>query len=187
MKKIRICIPFYQDFEPAKSFYRDLGIEVTPRQGTYIWQIRNHLVGDGQHKPVDVDGFVFIDSDVSGEPQNLVNLLTAGKDIVGGCYKQHRSKMAYAWKDGDALPYDIDGMREVDAVGTGFLYVSRRVFDVVPYPWFYHPYLPEISPEPLSEDINFCRLARRSGFTVWCDFDNKVNHVERTQGDFKWT
>lgn len=117
MLKVRICIPFYLNFDGAKSGLRELkkhgkridtwiyeyaGIEwhAEPRRGTYPrGRVRNSLVElthlaahrnsfiVGQTETYDF--FLFIDSDIIWSIDDAVRLVRHDLDVCGGPYPGH--------------------------------------------------------------------------------------------------
>lgn len=198
---IRICIPFYNEFETCKPGLREiknygLDIEIISRQGTYIHSLRNDLICDttlGKGcKPLNhVDRFIFIDSDIDFKLEHLLKLINTDKDIVGAPYLGHgtdyfqcfqiSSQGIFNYKPG------LTGLQMVDAIATGFLAIKKKVFEAIPYPWFYHPIMSINGMRKVAgEDFTFCVLAKKYGFDTWCDFDIKIEHKQRKREHFNW-
>jgi hypothetical protein len=72
---------------------------------------------------------------------------------------------------------DIDlnnGVVEVDAIGSGVMMIARRVLEAIP-----HPFRNDYDPEGIKTrglDSNFCRRAKKLGYSVWVDTNNKSSH-----------
>src|SRR6185312_5812515 len=84
------------------------------------------------------DRMVFLDSDVTFEPGAIVRLAHHPVDFVGGCYRLKRQKEQYpiAWNRGSTgEPFrginlgNGQALLEVEGVPTGFLALSRKVFE----------------------------------------------------------
>jgi len=111
--KIKICIPFYNNFEGAKSGLRELitvskkiddwtykfnghTFVIEPRRGTYVHgDVSNHLVTDdiaqvrNDYITGDYDLYFFIDSDVTWHFNSMLKLIEANKPIIFGPYPGH--------------------------------------------------------------------------------------------------
>jgi GT2 family glycosyltransferase len=59
---------------------------------------------------------------------------------------------------------------EVDAVGTGIMLIRKKVFKELPEPWFYFK-------NDFSEDIMFCKEAKKAGYKIYVDTTLSVGHV----------
>ena len=205
--KIRVCIPFYQDFQTCKSGLRELqqfeeiDFVIEPRQGVLIGHTRNSLVNnmgsqEKWQKPLDYDGFLFIDSDIGFHLIDVLRLISNKKDICAGAYSTHWNDTVYEaglFKKG--LPGAIEkrfsshtnGLKKVDFVGAGFLYCTAKVFEQTPYPWFRHHMIVDgTKQQETGEDFGFCLNTKTSGFDTYCDFDVDLYHKERTAKSFNW-
>jgi len=117
--KIKICIPFYQDFEGAKSGLREMvaisncigdrlykynghTFFIEPAQGTYVHgDTSNLLVTDNiaqvrnDYITGDYDLYFFIDSDIIWEFEDMLRLIDCNKSIIFGTYIGHVNKEVY--------------------------------------------------------------------------------------------
>ena len=160
--------------------------------GGYAAQNRNMVV-DMALEAKDTH-IVFIDSDMIFPPKSVEKLLSHDKDIVGVNYHQRQIKPISTVKmigpDGRYIcgtEKDLpDVLFEAGGVGTGFCLINTNVFKKMEYPYFRADYLPdEFNKGQLefnTEDIYFCKEARKLGFHVWCDPTIIVQHL----GDFKY-
>lgn len=117
-----------------------------------ITRARNYLVDEFLHRS-DCTHFLFLDSDVHFNPQDVIAMLALDKDVIGGPYP----KKAIKWKSiltaikknpdisigeleklaGDFVFNPVKGTSqfaiaeplEVLEIGTGFMMVKREVFD----------------------------------------------------------
>lgn len=79
----------------------------------------------------DCDRLFFLDSDITFLPGNLVKLCHMPFDFVGGCYRYRDKTEAYpiSWLPGEELWANKFGLLEVAMLPTGFLSLSRNVFE----------------------------------------------------------
>lgn len=89
---------------------------------------RNRLVRD--FLETDCTDFVFIDTDVRFDPEDLVKLVLYDRDVVAGIYplKQEDEEYPVRFLGGD-IQADSDGLVEVESVPTGFLRIKRHVLE----------------------------------------------------------
>jgi glycosyltransferase involved in cell wall biosynthesis len=151
----------------------------------------------------DYDDLLFIDDDMGWHPNDVVRLLASEQEFIGavGCKKvmcadHDPQKWCLRTLPGD-IRQDAMGAIEVEAVGTGFVKISRAVFarmiqahglDWKRKGW---PNMPEDArakyyrffsfdpndPDEAGEDIGFCREWRRLGGSIWIDPTIKLIHV----------
>lgn len=156
----------------------------------------------------DYDDMLFIDDDMGWDPNDVIRLLASDKDLIGGvgCKKVMRPDTDPAkWclhRLNGPLVQDEMGAIEVAAVGTGFLKISRAVFQrmIMAHPEWKRlgwPNMPEAArafyyrffafdpddPEEAGEDIAFCREWRSLGGQVWVDPTIRLRHV----GEYEYT
>lgn len=207
--KIRICTPFYCEFESVKNGakecleYKDIHFDFEPRQsGPLMFKNRNSLLNDGvsqlkkQIPIIGYDYFLFVDSDISFKLNNVLTLLRHDEKIIASPYLSHnRSGLYNVGQFYEGMPgaikfhytkFDV-GLKKVDFVGTGFMLIHRTVLETMEYPWF-RPSVLDMGDkaEVIGEDVAFCIDAKKNGFDIFCDFDNPVKHNLRTQNDFDW-
>jgi hypothetical protein len=147
------------------------------------------------------DVFLMIDDDQMFLPEHaehLVDQCRDGYDIIAGAYPvRDGGHLACRVIDGEDTEIAFGpGLppREMRHVGTGFMAVHRRVLDkLIPtlplchanQPWAFWPLFDfRVVPDAgsggfnhLSEDYNFCELAREHGFKVWLDPTVKLRHL----------
>lgn len=139
----------------------------------------------------DAQWLVFLDADVSWEPEDLVRLCGHYRDLVGGVYP-HRSelgqhKMPVRMKHG-ALP-DSEGLIEVEGLPTGFMKISRHCLETVAAGCESFEHEGEtrrlIFQRVLMHgtrwggDLHFCNLWRATGGKLFADYEMVLGHASR--------
>jgi len=161
-----------------------------PRQGKYdvyisypawkpITNNRNKIVKKFLESGMDY--LLMIDSD-NVPPFEVLDLADYEKDIVGVVCFGYLKKMVipFCLKKNTRGAYDVadfdegDGLKEVDAVGTGCIMISRKVLQDVGYP-FRNEYKPD-GTKKMGLDINFCRRAQEKGYKIYCQTDYLCSH-----------
>lgn len=98
----------------------------------HVDDARNTVIRD--FLDTDCTEMVFLDADVSWEPEQLVTLCTYDCDIVGGVYPYRRDgqdeKMPVRNIPGVFIP-DDKGLLEVEGLPTGFLRIKRHVIEAM--------------------------------------------------------
>ncbi len=207
--RMHICIPCYggQITEPCfKSVLRymvqstQLGLSIaidTLVNESLVTRARNNLVAMMLAFDQNSTHLMFIDADIQFDPEEIIKLLLADKDIVGGLYPKKTLPIDYvvntvpnAAREGDLV--------EVSNLGTGFMLIKREVIermimanpqwkfqDDIGLPTHLHPFMyalfdTEIDPVSrryLSEDYLFCQRWRQMGGKIWADLSITLNHV----------
>lgn len=145
----------------------------------------------------DATDVIWIDSDIGWGPDMPLRLLSHSVDVVGGTYRRKTDGEAYVCKaDLGDLVADARGLMTVEALGTGFLRVSRKamaaVWEAAP------PYQNEgrscrmvfpvaiVGGDLVSEDVMFCRALTAAGFPIHLDPSITCLHVgaKTWEGDF---
>lgn len=100
------------------------------------FEIGNSLIADARNKLVarflasDSSDLVFIDSDLSWSPDDLLRLVAFDTPLVAGVYqRKSRTKVDFAVKFGPAISMDAQGLVAVERVGTGFMRLRRDCLD----------------------------------------------------------
>lgn len=160
-----------------------------------IQQARNDLFAMAYK--ADADDVIWVDSDIAWEPQHALRLLSHDVDVVGGTYRRKDDAESYVVKcRRENLQIGPTGLIEVEALGCGFLRMSRRavshlwdvstaykskgderrwVFDVRPF-----------KGEVVSEDVGACLRLHDDGIPVYLDPAITCHHVgaKTYSGDF---
>jgi hypothetical protein len=141
----------------------------------------------------------FVDDDVMIPPDAYAILRSNNLDIVSGLYYRRAEPIMPV-----ALVKDRNGKREwlsslrygdvipVYMTGAGCLLVRRKVFEIVPPPWFeWMSDRPDVPQEDrTSEDFTFCRKAKdQFGITTYLDTRVQCVHsgMSRVTADGKLT
>ena len=148
---------------------------------------RNQLVK--QFLESDDDRLVFVDADVTFQPGELVRIAHHSVDFVGGVYrlKQEREQYPVAPLDEPVLP-GPGQLVEVAAVPTGFLSLSRKVFEAFKekhpgreyqihgQPAYAYFQIPFKDGALYTEDAYFCREWKEAGGKIYLDPELSLTH-----------
>jgi len=163
-----------------------------------VYRARNAIAAEFLDS--DCTDLLFIDSDIEFEPWQAERLLSHDVDVVGGPYPKKSRKLEFVCnRYPDIDKPRPDGLLKVRYVGTGFMRIRRRVFEImrmrlgpsIQYqpdeePWRVHwhffPEGPYRDPSVgmtrlLSEDWYFCQNWLDLGGEVWLDTAFSVRHV----------
>jgi hypothetical protein len=154
-----------------------------------IQTARNDLIAMAYE--AKVDDMVWIDGDVSWQPEWFFRLLDYPADVVGGTYRRKQQEESYVCT---AKPWmlvrDDLGLMQVEAIGTGFLRMSNKAIawlwdNSEPYRqgqdgperrWVFDV-RPNDDGELMSEDVSVCFKLREGGFSINCDPDMTCDHI----------
>lgn len=205
------------------------GIKITTKTisgESLITRARNYLAAEFMGNK-EYTHLMFIDSDITFKPESVIDLLKSGKDIIGGCYPIKRFepekfaakiiKHSEKLLEGNANiilastynyavnPLETDEKKiisrlvKVKNIATGFLMISKRVFERLKelHPDkkyinnhlaydneftrenFYNFFDCIIHPADkiyLSEDYSFCYTCKCAGFDIWADLGINLCH-----------
>ena len=143
----------------------------------------------------NADIIVFLDDDVSWEPNALVKLIQTPGDVVAGTYRckqpgEEENYMGRILQDDKGKPTIMreDGCLEVSQVPAGFLKITRNCVDVFMrgYPDLCYGPIWDLSVDLFNhgaykglwwgEDYSFCRNWRDLGGHIWLIPDINVDH-----------
>lgn len=148
----------------------------------------------------DCTELVFLDADVSWQPEDLVKLCKYECSIVGGVYpfrredSRMRGDMPIRMIEGVCEP-DEDGLLEVEGLPSGFMRIQRHVLETLSKSaesfWNREdrrskvPILFERVYDPKTEirwggDLNFCNKWRAKGGKVHASYEMRLGHVGKT-------
>lgn len=133
------------------------------------------------------DKILWIDSDITWEPEDVLKLYNSDKDIVTGAYLISTGDVM-AYKEKLGKPYSYEEVKEMTepveiySAGFGFICFKSGIFESMPRPWFQSfPTETEIDGKPyvfnmIGEDISLCHRAKSLGFKIWLDPTVRVIH-----------
>jgi predicted O-methyltransferase YrrM len=153
----------------------------------HVDDARNAVVRDFLDS--DCTELVFLDADVSWEPEALIALCRIDRDLVGGIYPYRRES------DEETMPVrhlpqitvDDDGLVEVEGLPTGFMRIKRHVLETMAAT-AKHFIKDEGKPHPVlferdyfgggrrGGDIRFCMVWREMGGKVFAAPDLRLGH-----------
>jgi glycosyltransferase involved in cell wall biosynthesis len=173
-------------------------VEINPVYMSYdslVQRARNDLVRLALEE--NYDDLIFIDSDEEWDPEWIFKLLAFKEEVIGLPVVKKSDLMMFNIK---ALPNGLkvqqNGLMEVEAVGTGFMKISKPALKKV---WGASPeYKNEgrtcrmvfdvqvVDGQLVSEDIIFCQKWRSLGGRVFIEPSMTCNHigVKKYQGNF---
>lgn len=164
----------------------DFHILVAER-GYTIGENRNYCVVQAQKNGSDY--LFFVDDDMTFPPDTLERLLSHGKYIVGvNSYSRClplSSTVGLMDKNGEYMRPEKhtawemripNGLFEAYFVGAGVLLIDMVVFDKLEKPYYIFT-TDENGQIVHGEDGYFCKKARESGISVWCDGSIPVGHL----------
>ena len=150
---------------------------------------------------------LFIDSDVEFEPEAVLRMLVAKKDIICTPYRikaEALTEQVYtvSFKDRKGILILPGGLVEIEAGPTGLMLIDRKVFEKI---MKNHPDLKIINKatpdadkshefyynffdfgfsdgHAMGEDVSFCRLARGNGFKIFANIESPTVH----HGSYAW-
>ena len=164
-----------------------------------ITMARNRIVAEiFRQDKHDWDSIVWIDADISWQPEDLLKLALHDEDVVCGTYRKKIHEACHftiKLIPGKETP-DERGLIEVEATGTGFLRVSRNAMqDLLASEKMSYteklthadltPVMMEIknlfesgnkNGEMLSEDFFFCSKLRERGYKIMLDTKIDLGH-----------
>lgn len=155
----------------------------------HVDDARNSIVRDFLES--DCTDLMFLDSDVTWEPESLVKLCQRDQDIVGGVYPYRREgseNMPVRMMPGGEV---VDGLREVEGLPTGFMKIRRHVLErmTAGRPVYLDKIYPTVlmfgRPEPGEDmarwggDIDFCNRWRAMGGRLYAEDEIRLGHAAK--------
>lgn len=135
------------------------------------------------------DKILWIDSDITFTPEDVLKAYRSEFDIVTGGYLLANGEVM-AFKDTFGLPLKHSEVLEMEdpiqlkGAGMGFMCVRSGVFESMQRPWFQtidaecdlNDGKPPVAIQITGEDLSFCQRAIENGFEIWLDPTIKLIH-----------
>lgn len=147
---------------------------------------RNQLVK--QFLESDEDRLFFLDADVTFEPGAIVKLAHSPYDFIGGAYRLKQDAEGYPVRFIPGTSTAGNGLLEMDMIPTGFLSLTRNVFEtfkakypgreyqIQGQPAYAYFQIPFKDGALYTEDAYFCREWRESGGKIYLDPELTLTH-----------
>jgi hypothetical protein len=144
-RRVIVSIPAY-DGAPShitqSSFLRSrdlanslgIGLDINMRvSDSSITRARDIMASEFLDRWPQATAMLFWDSDVGCEPEGLIRMINHPVDFVGGAYRSRGDPEVYVLRslENELQRDKTNGLMEVEGVPTGFLYLTRRVLDVL--------------------------------------------------------
>jgi hypothetical protein len=199
-KKLFVAAPIYHAIDPHffHSWMQMMAAMELPFPMMADTQVGDSLVPRARNcltrrfLESDCTHLLFIDSDLVYSMDHIKRIMSWGLDIVGGCYcKKSDGPVQLVCNSLGMKENREDGLLEVGYLGTGFMCIARKVFDVMIQEFgkdiwymldpdhqikeydFWHcgryEYKDGRPTRYLSEDWWFCQKAMDIGFKIWMD------------------
>lgn len=205
--KLALCVPTirrpYQQLldsiKAAVPALDEAGIEhqmVSEVGNPYVSQARNVML----RKALDAkaDTIVFLDHDISFQPQDLLKLVQTDGDVVAGTYRFKKDEEEYMGtlftdKEGFPLGRKSDGALHAQWVPAGFLKVTdgavHKFIEAYPHLLYGKRYAPHVDLFNhgahnwvwYGEDYAFSRNWNDCGGMIWLVPDLNITHHSETQ------
>ena len=183
------------------------GIEVGihTMKSPLIHQARNYLTS--VFLTTQYQYMLFIDSDVEFEPEAVVRMMVAKKNIVCTPYRvksREIDKEIYTveFKNPKNILVLAGGLVEIEAGPTGLMLIDRKVFEKIiknhpdlkiknkatpnadkSHEFYYNFFdFGFIDGYAMGEDVSFCKLARSNDFKIYANIESSTGH----HGSFAW-
>jgi len=183
------------------------GIEVGihTMKSPLIHQARNYLTS--VFLTTQYQYMLFIDSDVEFEPEAVVRMMVAKKNIVCTPYRvksREIDKEIYTveFKNPKNILVLAGGLVEIEAGPTGLMLIDRKVFEKIiknhpdlkiknkatpnadkSHEFYYNFFdFGFIDGYAMGEDVSFCKLARANDFKIYANIESPTGH----HGSFAW-
>lgn len=135
----------------------------------------------------DWDVLFMIDDDTV-PVKNPFELLKYDKDVIGAIYpgRDDRGIHFHVYKFGKDYPktltfhqyldHEIKGLSQVDALGTGCMFIKRRVLEAIKAP--FEDLFDGDGCLVTNDDLHFSHKCRQSGFKIWTHSDYMCSHYK---------
>jgi hypothetical protein len=113
-----------------------------------------------------------IDDDQVFHADILMKLLARDKDVIAPLILERHfpyKPVAFRNINGERQSVLMNGLQEVDALGTGIFLMKRKVWETVGKFRY--------SGEVIKEDLDYCQRIKAAGFSIFCDFSLPAGHM----------
>ena len=201
-RKVALATTVYSDLDPSYVFAIQQSREHLHRLGfktAYYLLAGNCHVDDARNSIVqeflasDCTDLVFLDADVSWEPEDLARLCRYEVDLVGAVYPYRREEVTDENLPVQMVPGKVeprvDGLIEVAGLPTGFMRISRNVLEILARSASKYFGRTGISEIPIlfertfdagvrwGGDLAFCAKWRAEGGSVWAAPEITLGHT----------
>ena len=183
------------------------GIEcgINTYKSPLIHQARNYLTS--VFLTTEYTHLLFIDSDVEFEPEAIIRMLVAKKNIICTPYRVKSTEIdkhiyTVEFKDPKNILVLAEGLVEIEAGPTGLMLIDRKVFEKIiknnpelkivnkaiadpgkSHEFYYNFFSFDFKDGySIGEDISFCRLAKANGFKLFANIQSPTAH----HGSYAW-
>lgn len=136
---------------------------------------------------LDYKKLMWIDSDISWKPEDVIKLYESDKEIITGVYLfDNGTTSCFSEFLGAMYNYseilNMEELTEIQGCGFGFLCITKGIFELMSRPWFQSVETTmrfggqDVSFPIMGEDVSWCTRAMRLGYKIWLDPSIKVNH-----------
>lgn len=133
---------------------------------------------------ISYDKILWIDSDISFDPDDAIKLIKSDKDIVTGAYLLSSGEVTVYPKMLDAGYHyeqvkEMKDLTKVEGCGFGFLAVKQGVFESLTRPWFQSTLITDkngFTFPVMGEDLSWCKRVTDLGYEIWFDPTVRVTH-----------
>ena len=183
------------------------GIEsgINTYKSPLIHQARNYLTS--VFLTTEYTHLLFIDSDVEFEPEAVLRMLVAKKDVICTPYRikaEAITEQLYTvgFKDPKGILILPGGLVEIEAGPAGLMLIDRKVFEKIiknrpdlklknqaiadpgkSHEFYYNFFSFDFEDGySVGEDVSFCRLAKANGFKLFANIQSPTVH----HGSYAW-
>jgi len=183
------------------------GIEcgINTYKSPLIHQARNYLTS--VFLATQYQYMLFVDSDVEFEPEAVMRMMVAKKNIVCTPYRVKSPEIdkeiyTVEFKNPKNIIILAGGLVEIEAGPTGLMLIDRKVFEKIiknrpdlkiknkamPNPGISHKFYYNffdfgfIDGYAMGEDVSFCKLARSNDFKIYANIQSSTAH----HGSYAW-